>query len=86
MGVKFWTSWGSPKKFSKSHCYGDFFKNGVGGGTWGSWLKKKKTGKKLAKSNQPEKKTGKIKKKKLAMLNKPKKNGKTKKKWQKNGK
>ena len=35
-------------------------------GTWGSWLKKKKTGKKLAKSNQPEKKTGKIKKKKLA--------------------
>ena len=29
MGVKFWTSWGSPKKISKSHCYNDFFKNGV---------------------------------------------------------
>ena len=28
MGVKFWTSGGSPKKISKSHCYDDFFENG----------------------------------------------------------
>ena len=49
----------------------------------GKLAKKKKTGKKLAKLNQPEKKIGK-KKKKLAMLNQPeKKNGKTKKKKKK---
>ena len=29
MGVTFGTSWGSPKFFSKSHYYGDFFKNGL---------------------------------------------------------
>ena len=28
MGVKFWTSWGTPKIFSKSYCYDDFLKNG----------------------------------------------------------
>ena len=29
MGVKFGTSWGSPKIFSKSQYYDDFFKNGL---------------------------------------------------------
>ena len=29
MGVKFWTSWGSLKFFSKSHFSDDFFKNGL---------------------------------------------------------
>ena len=29
MGVKFWTSWGSPKNFLKSHYSGDFLKNGL---------------------------------------------------------
>ena len=29
MGVKFGTSWGSPKIFLKSHYYGDFLKNGL---------------------------------------------------------
>ena len=29
MGVKFWTSWGSLKKFSKSDYWDDFFKNGL---------------------------------------------------------
>ena len=29
MGVKFGTSWGSPKIFSKSDYWDDFFKNGV---------------------------------------------------------
>ena len=34
MGVKFWTSWGSPKKISKSHCYDDFFKNVLKSDFW----------------------------------------------------
>ena len=29
MGVKFWTSWGSLKNFSKSYYWDDFFKNGL---------------------------------------------------------
>ena len=29
MGVKFWTSWGSLKKISKSDYWDDFFKNGL---------------------------------------------------------
>ena len=29
MGVKFGASWGSPKIFSKSDYWDDFFKNGV---------------------------------------------------------
>ena len=29
MGMKFDTSWGSPKKFSKSDYWDDFFKNGL---------------------------------------------------------